>query len=95
MLLPTAEGPRTGGRNGSDLVTRRCVLQMAAVMDTFRVGDDLPIESPLVSENLDKVQMQVESYYYDIRQKVRPFWLGESHHEGASKKVEVYHWTHF
>lgn len=44
--------------------------KMQKIMDTFRVGEDLPIESIPVSETLDKVQQQVESYYYDIRQKV-------------------------
>ncbi len=45
---------------------------MKSILDTFRVGEDLPIESKPVSDTLDKVQQQVESYYYDIRQKVRP-----------------------
>lgn len=44
---------------------------MKNILDTFRVGDDLPLESPVVTEALDKVQGQVEQYYYDIRQKVR------------------------
>ncbi len=47
--------------------------KMQGIMDTFRVGEDLPIESPTVSEALDKVQQQVESYYYDIRQKLLAF----------------------
>jgi preprotein translocase subunit SecA len=47
--------------------------KIQSVMDTFRVGDDLPIESPTVSEALDKVQQQVESYYFDIRQKLLAF----------------------
>jgi len=38
---------------------------MKSILDTFRVGDDLPIESKPVSDTLDKVQQQVESYYYD------------------------------
>jgi preprotein translocase subunit SecA len=42
---------------------------MRSIMDTFRV-DDLPLESKVVTEALDKVQQQVEAYYYDIRQKV-------------------------
>lgn len=46
-------------------------MQMKNILDTFRVGDDLPLESPVVTEALDKVQGQVEQYYYDIRQKVR------------------------
>lgn len=40
-------------------------------MDTFRVGDDLPIESKAVTDTLDKVQEKVENYYANIRQKVR------------------------
>lgn len=47
--------------------------KMQGIMDTFRVGEDLPIESPTVSEALDKVQQQVESYYFDIRQKLLAF----------------------
>jgi preprotein translocase subunit SecA len=46
---------------------------MKTILDTFRVGDDLPLESPIVTEALDKVQAQVEQYYYDIRQKVRRY----------------------
>jgi preprotein translocase subunit SecA len=48
-----------------------CDAQMKSILDTFRVGDDLPLESKAVSETLDKVQQQVEAYYYDIRQKVQ------------------------
>ena len=47
--------------------------RMKGILDTFRVGEDLPIESKPVSDTLDKVQQQVESYYYDIRQKLLAF----------------------
>jgi len=45
-------------------------IQIKNIMDTFRVGDDLPIESKGVTDTLDKVQEKVENYNANIRQKV-------------------------
>eukprot|EP01035_Chromulina_nebulosa_P019644 gene19644-25556_t len=44
--------------------------KLASVMENFRVGEDMPIESELVVQALDKVQTQVEDYYRGIRKQV-------------------------
>lgn len=45
--------------------------KMAGLMDNFRVAEDMPIESDLVNQALDKIQGQVEDYYRSTRQQVR------------------------
>ena len=44
--------------------------KMTSLLENFRVADDMPIESDLVVQALDKVQQQVESYYQGNRQQV-------------------------
>jgi preprotein translocase subunit SecA len=40
------------------------------MLENFRVAEDMPIESDLVSQALDKVQTQVEEYFQANRQQV-------------------------
>lgn len=40
-------------------------------MENFRVAEDMPLESDLVVQALDKVQTQVEDSYRSIRKQVR------------------------
>ena len=42
-------------------------------MDNFRVAEDMPIESDLVVQALDKVQTQVEDYYRATRKQVKDY----------------------
>jgi preprotein translocase subunit SecA len=44
--------------------------KMAGLMENFRVAEDMPIESDLVTQALDKVQIQVEDYMRANRQQV-------------------------
>ncbi|MCS6782925.1 MAG: preprotein translocase subunit SecA [Gloeomargarita sp. SKYBB_i_bin120] len=44
--------------------------RVAALMNAFRVEDDMPIESPLLTRSLENAQKKVETYYYDIRKQV-------------------------
>ena len=41
--------------------------KIAGLMETFRIGDDLPLENKMVSNALDSAQENVESYFRDIR----------------------------
>jgi len=43
------------------------------LMDAFRVGEDLPMESPQVTDALDKVQTSAEEFYFNIRRQVNEF----------------------
>ncbi|CAM9169714.1 unnamed protein product [Chrysoparadoxa australica] len=47
--------------------------KMRKIMDTFRLGDDIPIENKGVSDTLDKVQKQTEAYFAGIRRTVLEF----------------------
>ena len=53
--------------------------------ENFRVADDMPIESDLVVQALDKVQGQVEDYFKANRRQV--FMLDEV---TSSQRAEVY-----
>ncbi|MEN9227110.1 MAG: preprotein translocase subunit SecA [Gloeomargarita sp. GMQP_bins_120] len=44
--------------------------RVAALMNAFRVEDDMPIESPFLTRALENAQKKVETYYYDIRKQV-------------------------
>ncbi len=44
--------------------------KITGLMETFRVGDDLPLENKLVSNALDSAQENVEAYFRDIRQQL-------------------------
>merc|ERR1711871_891389 len=44
--------------------------KMTSLLENFRVADDMPIESDMVVQALDKVQQQVEAYYQGNRQQV-------------------------
>merc|ERR1711871_268192 len=44
--------------------------KMTSLLENFRVADDMPIESDMVVQALDKVQQQVEGYYQGNRQQV-------------------------
>ncbi|WP_025781460.1 preprotein translocase subunit SecA [Candidatus Synechococcus spongiarum] len=44
--------------------------RVAKVMDTFRVDEDMPIESGLLTRSLKGAQKKVETYYFDIRKQV-------------------------
>lgn len=59
--------------------------KLAGILDNFRVSEDMPIESELVVQALDKVQTQVEDYYRAIRRQV--YRLDEI---AASQRAVVY-----
>lgn len=59
--------------------------KMASMMENFRVAEDMPIESDLVVQALDKVQINVEDYFRANRQQV--FKLDEV---TASQRAAVY-----
>jgi len=39
-------------------------------MNAFRVDEDMPIESGMLTRSLESAQKKVETYYYDIRKQV-------------------------
>jgi len=43
------------------------------MMTNFRIGDDLPIETPSVAKALDKVQQKVEERNFNLRQQLLTF----------------------
>jgi preprotein translocase subunit SecA len=44
--------------------------RVAGLMDAFRVEEDMPIESGMLTRSLEGAQKKVETYYYDIRKQV-------------------------
>ncbi len=44
--------------------------RVSKMMDAFRVEDDMPIESPLLTSSLENAQRKVEVFYYDMRKQV-------------------------
>ena len=44
--------------------------RVAGLMNAFRVEEDMPIESGLLTRSLENAQKKVETYYYDIRKQV-------------------------
>lgn len=44
--------------------------RVAGLMDAFKVDEDMPIESRLLTRSLENAQRKVETYYYDIRKQV-------------------------
>lgn len=44
--------------------------RVAGMMNAFRVEEDMPIESRLLTRSLENAQKKVETYYYDIRKQV-------------------------
>ena len=44
--------------------------RVAGLMNAFRVEEDMPIESGMLTRSLDGAQKKVETYYYDIRKQV-------------------------
>ena len=44
--------------------------RVAGLMNAFRVEDDMPIESGILTKSLENAQRKVETYYYDIRKQV-------------------------
>ncbi len=44
--------------------------RVAGLMDAFRVEEDMPIESRMLTGSLEGAQKKVETYYYDIRKQV-------------------------
>jgi preprotein translocase subunit SecA len=44
--------------------------RVAKMMEMFRVGDDMPIESGMLTRSLEGAQKKVEVYYYDMRKQV-------------------------
>ncbi len=44
--------------------------RVAAMMNAFRVEEDMPIESRILTGSLENAQKKVETYYYDIRKQV-------------------------
>tara|TARA_Y100001970_G_scaffold294301_1_gene450100 strand:+ start:1282 stop:4134 length:2853 start_codon:yes stop_codon:yes gene_type:complete len=44
--------------------------RVAGLMNAFRVDEDMPIESGMLTRSLESAQKKVETYYYDIRKQV-------------------------
>ncbi len=44
--------------------------RVANLMNAFRVDEDMPIESGMLTKSLESAQKKVETYYYDIRKQV-------------------------
>jgi preprotein translocase subunit SecA len=44
--------------------------RVAGMMNMFRVEEDMPIESGMLTRSLEGAQKKVETYYYDIRKQV-------------------------
>ena len=44
--------------------------RVAKLMNAFRVEEDMPIESGMLTRSLEGAQKKVETYYYDIRKQV-------------------------
>ncbi len=44
--------------------------RVAGMMNMFRVEEDMPIESKMLTGSLEGAQKKVETYYYDIRKQV-------------------------
>jgi preprotein translocase subunit SecA len=44
--------------------------RVAGLMNAFRVEEDMPIESGMLTRSLEGAQKKVETYYYDIRKQV-------------------------
>lgn len=44
--------------------------RVKALMQMFRVDEDIPIESGMLTRSLEGAQKKVETYYYDIRKQV-------------------------
>jgi preprotein translocase subunit SecA len=44
--------------------------RVAGLMNAFRVEEDMPIESRMLTGSLENAQKKVETYYYDIRKQV-------------------------
>ncbi|WP_448574034.1 preprotein translocase subunit SecA [Trichothermofontia sp.] len=44
--------------------------RVAGMMNLFRVEEDMPIESGMLTRSLENAQRKVETYYYDIRKQV-------------------------
>ncbi|MGI0489681.1 preprotein translocase subunit SecA [Pantanalinema rosaneae CENA516] len=44
--------------------------RVAGMMEMFRVEEDMPIESGMLTRSLEGAQKKVETYYYDIRKQV-------------------------
>jgi preprotein translocase subunit SecA len=44
--------------------------RVASLMNAFRVEEDIPIESGMLTRSLEGAQKKVETYYYDIRKQV-------------------------
>ena len=44
--------------------------RVASLMNAFRVEEDMPIESGMLTRSLEGAQKKVETYYYDIRKQI-------------------------
>jgi preprotein translocase subunit SecA len=44
--------------------------KVSVLMDAFKVEEDMPIESKMLTNSLEGAQKKVETYYYDIRKQV-------------------------
>jgi len=44
--------------------------RVAGLMNAFRVDEDMPIESGMLTRSLESAQKKVETYYFDIRKQV-------------------------
>merc|ERR1711871_1192332 len=63
--------------------------KMGSLLDNFRVAEDMPIESDLVVQALDKVQAQVEDYFRVNRQQI--FQLDEV---TSNQRTKIYSERH-
>ena len=44
--------------------------KISSLMDSFKINNETPIESQILSRSLDNAQQKVEAYYYDIRKQL-------------------------
>ncbi|MDY6805784.1 MAG: preprotein translocase subunit SecA [Cyanobacteriota bacterium] len=44
--------------------------RVTSLMDAFKIEEDMPIESGMLTRSLEGAQKKVETYYYDIRKQV-------------------------
>jgi len=47
--------------------------KIEGLMDRFRLGDEIPLQSPIVNDTLGRVQTAVEEFFKDIRAKLFEF----------------------
>ncbi len=55
---------------GVNFKDKKLNAKVASLMNAFRVEEDMPIESGMLTRSLEGAQKKVETYYYDIRKQI-------------------------